>query len=250
MKRFGLAMTALALLLPGFGCGEEVDGPTPVINKVESSLTNTNAICTCKDLANQGCEVPQDVELSIIGSGFAPLLVGLQDEPNRRLELPNVIQRFQENGKEIFFDGVDPSNVPAGTRLEFKDSQTLVLHLSTDYINTMAHGPYDLTVANPNGNEGELKDALEVILGPVLLSVDPSVVHNDVETEVTIKGKHFGDGAGVLADNTELTNVKFVDDETIRATVPKGLVEGLKNLRVTNPELCFAVRAILQVAAR
>src|SRR5262245_47194338 len=85
---------------------------------------------------------------------------------------------------------------------------------------------------------------------PVVLGVSPSEGPADSETAVSISGEHFAprvvtdfSGSGSLISDDyvarvgldELLSVVRVDDSTLTAVVPGGLVPGQYDLTVTDP---------------
>jgi len=221
---------ALVAALALHGCAAGVDGPSPAVTSVQNE-DGTSVICTCDDLL--GCVKDENDVLTINGSGFAPLPVKLLEAP--ALELPTV---KLSGPAEFVIDGKDPASNPDGVRLDYKDPTALVLTLSPAFVKGMPVGKYTVTVINPNGNVGELVDAFEVVAGPVLESVSPAVVCDEVDTEITLTGKNFRQGAKVLLGDEELAGATVVDATTITATVPKGFVDGKYDVTVVNPEGC------------
>jgi hypothetical protein len=83
---------------------------------------------------------------------------------------------------------------------------------------------------------------------PSVTSVTPASAYNDIDTVVTIKGDGFAvetSGAVVTtptaalhlgATTVQLTNVTWVDTQTLTATVPWGMAAGVYDLTVTNPD--------------
>jgi hypothetical protein len=68
------------------------------------------------------------------------------------------------------------------------------------------------------------------------LSITPNSGYNDVDVDVVIGGADFVDPPAVYLGAYALTNVVWVSDTTINATVPMGLTPGVYALTVTNPD--------------
>jgi len=223
-------LALVGVLVPA--CASDLDGPTPTIDSVVNEDGNS-AICTCDALA--GCVKDKNDVLTIAGAGFAPLPVGLLEEPT--LELPTVTLEGP-GGKSFVIHGDDPTKNPAGVRVDYVDSGTLQLTLTPEYVRDFPPGNYAVAVENPNGNGGRMADAFTVTLGPVLDAVDPAVVCDLLETTITLTGKNFRQGAKVIVGQTELAGVTVVDATTIEATLPKGFAQGTHDVSVVNPEGC------------
>lgn len=72
-------------------------------------------------------------------------------------------------------------------------------------------------------------------LTPAVSDVMPQPVPAGVATVLTIRGANFIPTPVVRLNNTPLTNVIWVDANTLRATVPADFALGLHTLRVQNP---------------
>jgi hypothetical protein len=74
---------------------------------------------------------------------------------------------------------------------------------------------------------------------PTVVSVEPASGFNDIDTRVTITGGDFVAGvdgtATVALGGTQLTDVTWVDTQTLTATVPWGMDPRAYGLTVTNP---------------
>lgn len=79
----------------------------------------------------------------------------------------------------------------------------------------------------------------EVTLGswltPVIHEISPSVIQPHADTMVTITGENFAATPEVRFDNIVLRNVEFVDEQTLRITVPADFRPGVFDVWVTNP---------------
>ena len=103
-------------------------------------------------------------------------------------------------------------------------------------------GLYDLTVTNPDTGSATLSGAFTVTLPPTVSAVFPASAYNDIDTTVTIAGTDFAAASAgtivptVTLGTTPLTNVAFVNDTALTATVPWGMDPGSYDLTVTNPD--------------
>jgi hypothetical protein len=158
------------------------------------------------------------------------------------MELPTVILT-SPGGEQFFIHGDDPTLNQEGVDLTYTDETTLVMTLTPAYVKDMPTGSYTITVVNPNESQGELVGALEVVLGPTLKSVDPTVICDELDTTLTLSGQDFRDGATVIIGDTPLPeeDVTFVDASTIEAIVrAKTIALGLHDVTVMNPEGCIS----------
>jgi len=74
---------------------------------------------------------------------------------------------------------------------------------------------------------------------PTLTGVQPSRAANDIDTPVEITGSSFSDAGGVpqlLIGDHALTQVTWVNENTLTALVPWGIQAGVYSLRVINPD--------------
>jgi len=78
------------------------------------------------------------------------------------------------------------------------------------------------------------------VIPPTVTAIDPSSAFNDLDAPVTITGTGFTTDAGtpptVSLGDTALTNVVWVDSNTLTATVPWGMNPGVYSLTVVNPD--------------
>ena len=74
---------------------------------------------------------------------------------------------------------------------------------------------------------------------PGVTAVEPASAYNDIGTRVTITGTDFlagvDDTVTISLGGTPLTDVAWVDTQTLTATVPWGVNAGVYDLTVTNP---------------
>jgi hypothetical protein len=71
---------------------------------------------------------------------------------------------------------------------------------------------------------------------PTVTSFLPAAAPNDQDTPVVVSGSGFTNGATVTLGTTPLAAVVVASDTTLTATVSSGLVPGLYDLTVTNPD--------------
>jgi hypothetical protein len=73
-------------------------------------------------------------------------------------------------------------------------------------------GTYDVTITNPEGCTDTLAGALNVVEGPILFWVDPSVVYNGITTQITLYA------SGVSA-STSITSVAITAEDGTRTAL-------------------------------
>jgi hypothetical protein len=82
------------------------------------------------------------------------------------------------------------------------------------------------------------------LVAPTVTAIEPSAAYNDIDTRITIAGEGFAaetSGGVVTAaplvslGTRPLTDVTWVDTQTLTATVPWGMLPGVYALTVTNP---------------
>ena len=133
-------------------------------------------------------------------------------------------------------DGTTPPTVTLGTTqltaVTFVTDTTLTATVPSG----MTPGLYDLTVTNPDTGSVTLTAAFTVTSPPTVSAIDPATAYNDIDTAVTITGSDFVATPTVSLGSTALTNVTFVSDTTLTATVPWGTDPGTYDLTVTNPD--------------
>jgi len=66
-----------------------------------------------------------------------------------------------------------------------------------------------------------------------ITSTTPSVIYNDLDTTLTLKGTGFSAVTSVTLDVTDLQDVVIVDDETLTALLPWGMTPGTYTLSVS-----------------
>jgi hypothetical protein len=99
--------------------------------------------------------------------------------------------------------------------------------------------PLFLTVVGLLVLASSLTASAVVPVTPTVAAVEPSSAFNDIDTRVTITGGDFAAGADGTATislgGMRLTDVTWVDTQTLTATVPWGMNAGVYDLTVTNP---------------
>lgn len=112
------------------------------------------------------------------------------------------------------------------------------------WVDLQAWSGREITVTfmiSQSANEPYLQTCLDdVAVGewatPVVTEVNPSRLFTDWDgIQLTVKGDNFGAKPGVLLDETPLANVKRIDEQTLSATLPTGLLSGSYDLWVINP---------------
>ena len=94
-----------------------------------------------------------------------------------------------------------------------------------------------VAISNPDGLSDVLQDAFQYFTAPpVVYEVVPSQGPPEGGNEVTVKGNHFQDGAGVNFDNGACGGASVVDPQTIRCTVPPAAAAVEVAVTVKNPD--------------
>ncbi|MBI4743694.1 MAG: IPT/TIG domain-containing protein, partial [Actinobacteria bacterium] len=87
----------------------------------------------------------------------------------------------------------------------------------------------------PGGGGGDTPPPPPGVLTPTITSVVPNTGDNSTTTNITINGTNFASGANAKIGNINLTNVVWLSDATITATVPSSLSVGVYDISVVNP---------------
>lgn len=111
-------------------------------------------------------------------------------------------------------------------------------------------GPYTVEVKNPDGCSAQKSAAVTVVPGPQLFFVDPPVVYNGINTQVTLHGSGFTGGVqsvGIRPAGSSTTPVAltFTTDAAkpnqVQATVPKATAAGTYDIVLEDQTTCDAV---------
>jgi hypothetical protein len=78
--------------------------------------------------------------------------------------------------------------------------------------------------------------SMEEAAAPLIVSVDPASIVNDVAYAFTIAGANFQPGATVEIDSIALSPVTRLDSSTLSTTIPAGVPAGIYSVTVTNPD--------------
>ncbi|OGY86333.1 MAG: hypothetical protein A2233_02785 [Candidatus Kerfeldbacteria bacterium RIFOXYA2_FULL_38_24] len=102
---------------------------------------------------------------------------------------------------------------------------------------SLTDGLYDLTVTNPNESSATLAKALTVtsVDAPDIYAVSPQEIDNSTETELTISGYHFAEGAIATVGGVPVADLTVAEGE-ITGTVLPGVSSGYQNVLVINPD--------------
>jgi hypothetical protein len=212
-----LVFLALAAILAGAGCADEIDGPTP---KVEPTA---DPPATCNFSNEENAAGSQVVTLRSPDGSFSPMAEdGLADAPG--IALPRVF--LLQGGGEIEV-----------RRVEFVS--TSELRLVIDASLHLAAGTYQFVVENPNGKRSEVSGALAVFDPPTVETIAPATVC-DPNQVVTITGSGFREGTTVTVGGEPLAGMTIEDETTITGQVPADLAPGSYDVVVTSPEQCTA----------
>lgn len=98
-------------------------------------------------------------------------------------------------------------------------------------------GTVPVKIVNPDGTPTDNNIFFTYISEPKIFNVDPkSIFMNDDQTEVTISGEMFMEGARVLVNGVDALEVKFIDDKTLKVRLPKADKEQKAIIQVINPD--------------
>ncbi|EOD01856.1 IPT/TIG domain-containing protein [Caldisalinibacter kiritimatiensis] len=102
---------------------------------------------------------------------------------------------------------------------------------SSDYL-----GPVDVYVKNTlELGEAVLKDGFTYYSNPQITDVTPDEVHITGGQKVIIEGRMFLEGVKVYFDDTPVSQVTFLDENTIEVVTPEG-EEGYKDIKIENTD--------------
>jgi hypothetical protein len=82
-----------------------------------------------------------------------------------------------------------------------------------------------------------------------LVSITPSTVTNDVANMITVNGNDFDNTAVVLLNGSALVDTAFLNDKTLRITLPAGFAAGDYSVTVTMSGTSVSGSALLKVNA-
>jgi hypothetical protein len=82
-----------------------------------------------------------------------------------------------------------------------------------------------------------------------LVSITPSTVTNDVANTITVNGNDFDNTAVVLLNGSALVDTSFLNDKTLRITLPAGFAAGDYTVTVTMSGTSVSGSALLKVNA-
>lgn len=97
-------------------------------------------------------------------------------------------------------------------------------------------GTYDITVTKPDASTATLTNGFIVTEILDIASINPVSGYNHVDTDITVYGSGFIDGATITIATIPLTNVVFINSGQLTATVPSGISKGDKDVKLTNPD--------------
>jgi hypothetical protein len=154
------------LLLLISGCSESLEGPRPALSEsAPGRPAEPGFVC--------GEQLTTPVTLH--GSGFAPLVVGLPDTirtvlPEVHLTRARLLNGDTADGAAHHYSGTDA----ASTLLTWQDAQTMTLEVNPEL--GLAAGLWDVQVTNPQGESAQAVGPLAVVDAPELTAVVPGVV--------------------------------------------------------------------------
>jgi hypothetical protein len=95
-------------------------------------------------------------------------------------------------------------------------------------------GSYTLGVLNAGGNLAAIGPKVDVVATLMASAIAPICSNANGGGDVTITGSGFQQGATVMVGTAAATNVRVIDDHTIKVTVPEGHI-GWPTLTIRNP---------------
>jgi len=256
--------TALDITGSGFAV---VDGVQPVV-EVEGSQVNITSMSGCTAYPGpaetvQICTgIAVDLPAGLISIGSYSLTVFNPDPPgcqavfDSAIGLPPTIDsispvRICETGGQVTVNG---SNFADGAvvSIDGTDVPTAFVgptRLLADVPAGFAGGLYDVIVTNPDGCSTTMEQALQIVELPLVYYVDPPVVYNGVNTQVTI----FASGiAGTVTDVSmrptgqpgPVSSIDFnfnpLKPNRVQAIIPQGTTPGHYDIIVTDDVGCVA----------
>ncbi|MFO0760649.1 MAG: DUF4215 domain-containing protein [Byssovorax sp.] len=198
---------------PGLGLGNYKVTVTNAVAKpcpqtIDFSVSGPPTITSV--IQNQVCEGPNS--FTINGSNFNP-------------------------GSQVTFNALSP------TTTTFVSANQLLVSFGA-----LPPGNYTVTVSNGPGCSATAPNAVTVLKDPSVFFVDPQVVYNGVNLQVTIyvSGINGGNVTSVgikpTGSNQPLTNLMFVFNplkpHQIQAVVPKGLAPGSWDVVIVDADMC------------
>ncbi len=93
----------------------------------------------------------------------------------------------------------------------------------------------DVTIKNPDGTSTTVRQAFSYVLAPEIMSISPNKGLTLGNESVTIRGKHFINGAKVYFNNTLVTST-FVSESELTLTTPSWNVAETVKVKIINPD--------------
>lgn len=121
-----------------------------------------------------------------------------------------------------------------------------------------AGGPYDVTLANPDGGSATLAQAVRIVANPELFYVDPSVVWNGISVQATIYGAAFEEPVSAVSlvpsGGGTAIPLAFTEDpakpQQVQATIPAGTPAGTYDVHLSDAHCSGALAAGLTVTSQ
>ncbi|MDF1565950.1 MAG: hypothetical protein P1V51_23140 [Deltaproteobacteria bacterium] len=250
-------LLSLPALLLFAGCPAEVDGPVTVLPApLPGTPLPADPALICRD----------QLETSVVvrGVGFSPVPIGIPHDPRTALPSITLSRRstLDGQGAEAFsFTYPGDPNEPNSELLSWQgqEQMTLVVNqsllLAADRVGLLEDGIFDITVTNPNGNEGRSLGALAVAPRPTLTGAAPTLLclaqgprdlvlsgttflRDEVRLPTLTTGASRFDQV-VLSGCADIDHAGIAAEvcDTATYTLPDGsLAEGTHDLVLTNPE--------------
>ncbi|MFC1484982.1 IPT/TIG domain-containing protein [bacterium] len=214
----------------------------------ETSLRMTISVAKTAAVGARDIVVTNPVDII---SGTAPYGIGkgllnIVQGPVITAISPNNVDQGS-NKKEIYITG---KGFQQGIKVEVNALGVTILDQDVTYISPerirvlvtvdvgAPTGLYDVKVTNPDGSSDTLPSVFSITPPPQVTAVGtPIVSRGDTNRLIDIIGANFEDGASVFIEDMNIVEVSFISSVklSVRVNVPADAREGLKDVRVTNP---------------
>jgi len=149
-----------------------------------------------------------------------------------------------------FVDGSYVSITNGGQTIDLPTTYINAQTLEAEVPNPVTPGLYDITVTNPDGCADTLAATLDITPMPVIFFVDPPVVYNGINLQVTVYNTGI---LGAVIDvsinptgdpgNVTALDFTYVQTNRVQAVVPSGLAAGDYDITVTDDMGCTGTLA-------
>ncbi|MFC1504549.1 IPT/TIG domain-containing protein, partial [Spirochaetota bacterium] len=149
----------------------------------------------------------------------------------------NILGQYFSPSMTIALSNTTTADSISGTDVQILYS-TNIYRVTFD-LTSAAIGDWGVLVKNPDGQWSFTNNIL-YIEGETtsITNIDPNIVYNDIETEISVLGMGFREGLRLYIDTVIPTNITVsnVASNEITATVPKNLTAGEYTLTIVNTD--------------